>query len=90
MQVPAAPSSSTEQADELVSHNAVLVGRSNAADNRSFSQHEAALDALGSLNVPIIAAIECGHVPPYMPIVNGAYGRIVHTPSRSELTQSLD
>lgn len=70
--------------------NAVLVGRTNAPDNRSLSQHEAVLDALGSLNVPIIADIECGHVPPYMPIVNGAYGRIVHTPSRSELTQTLN
>ncbi len=70
--------------------NAVLVGRTNAPDNRSLSQHEAVLDALGSLGVPIIADIECGHVPPYMPIVNGAYGRIIHTPSRSALTQTLD
>jgi muramoyltetrapeptide carboxypeptidase LdcA involved in peptidoglycan recycling len=69
---------------------AILVGRTSAPDNRSLSQHETVLDALGSLNVPIIADIECGHVPPYMPIVNGGYGRIVHTPSRSELTQTLD
>ncbi|MET9255697.1 S66 peptidase family protein [Streptomyces sp. NPDC003717] len=70
--------------------NAVLVGRTGAPDSRSLSQHEAVLDALGCLDVPIIADIECGHVPPYMPIVNGAYGRIVHTPGRSELTQTLD
>ncbi|MFC9235144.1 S66 peptidase family protein [Streptomyces decoyicus] len=70
--------------------NAILVGRTNAADNSSLSQHEAVLDALGSLNVPIIADMECGHVPPYMPIVNGAFGRIVHSSSRSELTQTLD
>ncbi|MFE3166018.1 S66 peptidase family protein [Streptomyces sp. NPDC059224] len=70
--------------------NAVLVGRTHAPGNRSLSQHEAVLDALGSLNVPIVADIECGHVPPYMPIVNGAYGRLVHTPGRSELTQTLD
>ncbi len=70
--------------------NAILVGRTNAPDNSSLSQHEAVLDALGSLNVPIIADIECGHVPPYMPIVNGAYGQIVFSPSRSELTQTLD
>lgn len=70
--------------------NAILVGRTNAPDHRSLSQREAVLDALGSLNVPIIADIERGHVPPYMPIVNGADGRIIHTPSRSELTQTLD
>ncbi|MER0481993.1 S66 peptidase family protein [Streptomyces sp. Edi2] len=69
--------------------NAVLVGRTSAPDNDSLSQHEAVLDALGPLHVPIIADMECGHVPPYMPIVNGAYGRIVHSPSRSELTQTL-
>ncbi|MFD4764609.1 S66 peptidase family protein [Streptomyces sp. NPDC058439] len=70
--------------------NAILVGRTSAPDHSSLSQHEAVLDALGSLNVPIIADIECGHVPPYMPIVNGAYGHIVHSPSRRELTQTLD
>ncbi|WP_326708722.1 LD-carboxypeptidase [Streptomyces sp. NBC_01474] len=69
--------------------NAILVGRTNAPDRRTLTQHEAALDALGSLNVPIIADLECGHLPPYMPIVNGALGRIVHTSTRSELTQTL-
>ncbi|MFD3891326.1 S66 family peptidase [Streptomyces cellulosae] len=69
--------------------NAILVGRTAAPDSRSLTQHEAVLDALGSLNVPIIADVECGHVPPYMPIVNGAYGRVVHAAGRSELTQTL-
>nr|WP_130796607.1 S66 peptidase family protein [Streptomyces otsuchiensis] len=70
--------------------NAVLVGRTSAPDARSLTQHEAVLDALGPLNVPIIADVECGHVPPYLPIVNGANGRLVHTSARSELTQTLD
>ncbi|MEV6089533.1 S66 peptidase family protein [Streptomyces cellulosae] len=69
--------------------NAILVGRTAAPDSRFLTQHEAVLDALGSLNVPIIADVECGHVPPYMPIVNGAYGRVVHAAGRSELTQTL-
>jgi muramoyltetrapeptide carboxypeptidase len=69
--------------------NAVLVGRTGAPDSPSLTQHEAVLDALGSLGVPIIADVECGHVPPYMPIVNGAYGRVVHTAGRSALTQTL-
>ncbi len=69
--------------------NAILVGRSNAPGHSSLSHHAAVLDALGSLNVPIIADVECGHVPPYMPIVNGAHGRIVHSSHRSELTQTL-
>ncbi|MEV4535301.1 S66 peptidase family protein [Asanoa sp. NPDC049518] len=71
------------------SANAVLVGRTSAPDGSSLTQHQAVLDALGPLNVPIIADVECGHVPPFMPIVNGARGRVVHTPTRSELTQTL-
>ncbi|MGX1761320.1 S66 family peptidase [Streptomyces lydicus] len=70
--------------------NAVLVGRTSAPDTPSLSRHQAVLDALGPLNVPIIADVECGHVPPFMPIVNGARGRLVHTSTRRELTQTLD
>ncbi|MET9730254.1 S66 peptidase family protein [Streptomyces sp. NPDC006458] len=70
--------------------NAILVGRMSARGHSSLGRHEAVLDALGSLNVPIIADVECGHIPPYMPIVNGARGRIVHSASRSELTQTLN
>jgi muramoyltetrapeptide carboxypeptidase LdcA involved in peptidoglycan recycling len=69
--------------------NAILVGRSSAPGYSSFSHHEAVLDAIGTLNVPIIADVECGHIPPYMPIVNGIHGRIVYSSSRSELTQTL-
>ncbi|MBB4951588.1 muramoyltetrapeptide carboxypeptidase LdcA involved in peptidoglycan recycling [Kitasatospora gansuensis] len=70
--------------------NAVIVGRTSAPDGRSLTQHQAVLDALGPLGVPIVADVECGHVPPFMPIVNGARGRLVHTSTRSELTQTLD
>lgn len=70
--------------------SAVLVGRTSAPGRASLSQHQAVLDALGVLGVPIIADVECGHVPPYLPIVNGARGRVVHTSTRSELTQTLD
>ncbi|CUM37035.1 FIG01132123: hypothetical protein [Streptomyces venezuelae] len=70
--------------------NAVLVGRTSAPGHESLSQHEAVLDALAPLNVPIIADVECGHVAPYLPIVNGARGRVVHTATHSELTQTLD
>jgi muramoyltetrapeptide carboxypeptidase LdcA involved in peptidoglycan recycling len=69
--------------------NAVLVGRTSAPDVPSLTQHQAVLDALGPLGVPIVADVECGHVPPYLPIVNGALGRLVHTPTRSELIQTL-
>ncbi|GII28685.1 S66 family peptidase [Planotetraspora mira] len=69
--------------------NAILVGRTRAPDAGSLTQHEAVLDALGSLAVPIIADVECGHVPPYLPLVNGARGQVVFTGDRNELTQTL-
>jgi muramoyltetrapeptide carboxypeptidase LdcA involved in peptidoglycan recycling len=69
--------------------NAILVGRTRAPDLPSLTQHEAVLDALGGLGVPILADVECGHVPPYLPIVNGAHGRVRHTAERDELTQTL-
>ncbi|MER6334963.1 S66 peptidase family protein, partial [Streptomyces sp. NPDC001034] len=58
---------------------AVLVGRTNAPDSPTLTQHEAVLDALGPLGVPIVADVECGHVAPHLPLVNGARGRVVHT-----------
>ncbi|MFI7102255.1 S66 peptidase family protein [Streptomyces sp. NPDC050161] len=69
--------------------NAVLVGRTWAPGADSLTQHQAVLDALGPLNLPVIADVECGHVPPYLPLVNGARARLVHTANRSELTQTL-
>ncbi|MCK8679742.1 S66 family peptidase [Streptomyces lichenis] len=70
--------------------NAVLVGRTSAPDRPSLSRHEAVLDALGPLGVPLVADVECGHVPPYLPLVNGARGRVVLTAERRELVQTLD
>ncbi len=69
--------------------SAVLVSRTSAPDSGTLSQKEAVLDALGGLGVPIIADVECGHVPPYMPIVNGALGRLRFGAGSGELTQVL-
>jgi len=68
---------------------AVLVGRTAAPDSGSLTQKEAVLDALGCLGVPIIADVECGHVPPYLPIVNGAVGRVQFSREHRSLTQTL-
>lgn len=70
--------------------NAVIIGRTSAPDTDSLTQHQAVLDALGPLGVPLIADVECGHIPPYLPLVNGARARIICAPDRHELTQTLD
>lgn len=69
--------------------DAVVVGRTRAADAASLTQHEAVLDALSVLEVPIIADVECGHVVPYMPFVNGALARLVCSDSENSVTQTL-
>ena len=69
--------------------NAVLVGRTSAPPIASLTQHEAVLDALGGLGVPLIADVECGHVAPYLPLVNGALAELVWSPMSMSLTQSL-
>ncbi len=68
---------------------AVLVARTIAPDSDTLTQKEAVLDALGRLGVPIIAEVGCGHVPPYLPIVNGALGRLQFGSGCASLTQSL-
>lgn len=70
--------------------SAILVGRTTAPSMASLSQDDAVLDALRSLNIPIVADIECGHVPPQMTLVNGAIARVVHSDSESFIEQHLD
>jgi muramoyltetrapeptide carboxypeptidase len=69
--------------------NAILVARTIAAQSKTLTQKEAVLDALGGLGVPIIADVGCGHVPPYLPIVNGALGHVKFGADYASLTQSL-
>jgi muramoyltetrapeptide carboxypeptidase len=69
--------------------SAVLIARTIAPGSRTLTQREAVLDALGQLGVPIIADVGCGHVPPYLPIVNGALGHLRFSTRFASLTQSL-
>jgi muramoyltetrapeptide carboxypeptidase LdcA involved in peptidoglycan recycling len=68
---------------------AILIARTIAPGGDSFTQRDAVLDALSQLGVPIIAELGCGHVPPYLPIVNGALGRLEYHPDAASLTQAL-
>lgn len=68
---------------------AILVGRTGAPDSPTLTQAEAVHDALGTLDVPIIGNVECGHVPPHLPIVNGALGHLVFNDQEQYLEQTL-
>jgi muramoyltetrapeptide carboxypeptidase LdcA involved in peptidoglycan recycling len=69
--------------------NAVLIGRTNAPDSPTMTQQEAVLDALGGLGIPVIGDVDCGHVQPFMPIVNGALGRVRYGEGAGSLEQTL-
>ena len=68
---------------------AVLVGRTSAPDHPDLTQREAVVDALGRLDLPIVWDLEIGHVPPHLPLVNGALARVVVDGDRREITQAL-
>lgn len=69
--------------------NAILIGRTAGSDNDDMTQHDAVVDALGMLDIPIVLDVECGHVQPYLPLVNGALARVVVDGERREITQTL-
>jgi muramoyltetrapeptide carboxypeptidase LdcA involved in peptidoglycan recycling len=69
--------------------NAILIGRTRAPGFDDLSQHEAVVDALGMLDVPIVLDVECGHTQPFLPLVNGAFGRVVVQGEQREITQEL-
>jgi muramoyltetrapeptide carboxypeptidase len=68
---------------------AVLIGRTSAPDAPDLTQTGAVVDALGDLGIPIVLDVECGHVAPYLPLVNGALARVVVDGERREITQTL-
>ncbi|RKT77269.1 muramoyltetrapeptide carboxypeptidase LdcA involved in peptidoglycan recycling [Terracoccus luteus] len=71
----------------------VLVSRTRAPGTDTMTQHEAVVDALGGLGVPILADVECGHVPPYLALVAAARTEVVHAPDDGgghRVTQWLD
>jgi muramoyltetrapeptide carboxypeptidase LdcA involved in peptidoglycan recycling len=69
---------------------AVLVGRTGAPDSEGgFTQRDAVVEALGMLGLPIVVDLEIGHVPPHLPLVNGATARVVVDGSTREITQEL-
>jgi muramoyltetrapeptide carboxypeptidase LdcA involved in peptidoglycan recycling len=68
---------------------AILIGRTNAADNPKMTQEQAVLDALERLDLPIVFDLEIGHVPPHMPLVNGAMATVTVNADVHQITQEL-
>ena len=68
---------------------AVLVGRTNAPDNPKLTQREAVLDALAPLDLPVIFDLEIGHVPPHLPLVNGALATVTVNAETRQIVQEF-
>ncbi|WP_298455117.1 S66 peptidase family protein [uncultured Cellulomonas sp.] len=68
----------------------VLVGRTAAPDSPGLTQQDAVRDALGTLGVPVVLDVDCGHVPPQLALVNGARTVVARTAGRWTLEQVMD
>lgn len=67
---------------------AVLIGSTRApagTDDGGLTQRAAVLDALG---LPIVFDMEIEHVPPHLPLLNGAHAHVVIDGSCREITQT--
>lgn len=73
----------------FVDARAVLVGRTGAPDHPKMTQREGVLDALSRLHLPIVFDVEIGHVPPHLPLVNGALATVTVNGSTREIRQRL-
>ncbi|MFS0705305.1 S66 peptidase family protein [Cellulomonas sp. 179-A 9B4 NHS] len=68
---------------------AVLLGRTRGTEAPGYTHHDAARHALGDLGIPVVADVDCGHVPPHLALVNGALARVTHTADASRIEQRL-
>jgi len=68
---------------------AILIGRTSAPDNPKMTQREAVLDALGPLDLPVVFDLEIGHVPPHLPLVNGALATVTVEGDRRDIVQEF-
>lgn len=69
--------------------SAILIGRTEAPASGEFSQRDAVLDALEDLDIPIVFDVECGHVAPHLPLVNGALAHLTVTDAERSIVQEL-
>ncbi len=69
--------------------NGVLIGRTRAPDSEYLTHDGAVIDALARLDLPIVAGVDFGHVPPAMAFVNGALAQVRVAGGTGEITQTL-
>lgn len=72
--------------------NAVIFGRSNAADSNK-PDHPTFVDAMNSVfegfNFPVVYDADIGHRPPQMTLINGAFAQVNVENGKAQLKQTL-
>lgn len=68
---------------------AVLLGRTYAPDEVNLTQHDVYRDVFGDMGIPVIADVDCGHVPPPLALVNGAPARVVMSGAGQTVTMTV-
>ncbi|NIJ05725.1 S66 family peptidase [Frigoribacterium faeni] len=69
--------------------NGVLVGRTTAPDVAGSTQRDAVERVLGDLGVPVLLDVDAGHVPPQLPLVNGALAEVTLSGGAGRIVQRL-
>jgi len=69
--------------------SAILIGRTRAPGTPTLTQRDAVLDALARLDLPIVFDLEVGHVPPHLPLINGALATVTVDGETREIVQEL-
>lgn len=66
------------------------MGRTAAPALSTPTQDDAVLQALTDVGVPIVADVECGHVQPSLPLVNGALATVTLSGGAGQITQRFE
>lgn len=69
--------------------SAILLGRTSGPDSDGFTHDDAVMDALGRLDVPVIADVDFGHVPPGNILINGALAHVIVDGETRTISQRL-
>ena len=67
----------------------IMFGRSAAEDLLDYRMKDVYEDLSKELNIPILYDIDCGHVPPQLTLINGAYAEVSVKDGKETVLQTL-
>ncbi|GGB03543.1 LD-carboxypeptidase [Macrococcus hajekii] len=68
----------------------ILFGRTPVTtDTNSYTIKDVYQDTADDLQIPIIYDIDCGHMPPQITFINGAYGIVEYSDGKGKVTQKF-